>query len=237
VASARSRLLIALGGSAVLALAALVVVLAIGIRYVPGYPSVEERPEPLLTGRIAYIRWNDAGGACVHGRAASGGPDTVLWCAGGAGGYVDKAGTDVYPEWIDWDADGRLLVYGYGPNGLRRLTIEVTTGQIVTQDDLSTSVSRPDLTTRADGAVVGTTWHDDGTAEVMVRVPDGRTTTLFRDRGPDGYTIWNAQWSPHGDFVLAFDNERRVLVISATGEPRPRVLVRDADQVVWYQPA
>jgi hypothetical protein len=247
-ASVQSRRLVAVVGSAVLAIGAMVVIFAMGVRGVPDYPTVAEQPEPPLEGRLAYIRWEDSSGGpyaepCVFVLDIGGAENAVLcWSSGGVGRSVTGPASDVMPVWLEWDDDGYLRVGGYLSDSEVVVTIDVELGEEIGREERGRAEdfgrSDPPLPVRRDdGALVGTTWSDDGWAEVWIREPGAEQRSLVRDRGPDGYSFWNAGWSPGGDHVLVSDSERRTLVVSVTGDPAPRELVRDVDWVTWYQPS
>jgi hypothetical protein len=236
------RLVVAVIGAAVLAVLALVVVFAIGIRHVPDYPTLVEEPEPAVAGWIAYVDWetppaSGTFGPCVMVQEILG-PPQERWCQeGNPDQAMPEAGI---PSWLGADEGGHLLLAFYGGDDIRLLTMDVVTGEILGTTSLPVDTRPPDTSRRADGARLGTTYHDDGWAEVWIREPDGTVRTLLRDRGPDGYSFWNPRWSTRGDFVLVGDSEQRTIVVRAEGDPVPRVLSEGpapAGDLIWFQPA
>lgn len=242
-----TKLLVAIGGSLLLAVGAIVVIFAVGVRHVPDYPTIAEQPDPPVEGRLAYSTWDVpadvapySGGPCLFVQDIGGSLHTIS-CGEQSlvEGSPGLTAFEQFPQWFGWDDDGHLLVAEYisGPSTrVELVTIDVDTGEELSRDEIDPSTQPPDRSQREDGARVGTTWGDDGWAEVWMREPGLPQRQVLRDRGPDGYAFFNAQWSPRGDFVLVQDNERRTIVIAAEGDPVPRVLLSDAESVAWYQP-
>jgi hypothetical protein len=236
------RLVVAVIGSAVLAVVAVAVVFGIGLRRAPDYPTLTDEPEPVVSGWIAYLDWEEPQvsgrfGPCVMVQEI-GGPPEERWC--------EESGSDTavaqpeMPSWIGADEDGHLLLAIYRGESIEVVTMDALTGDIVSTTTLPADTRPPDTSRRADGARLGTTYHDDGWAELWVREANGSVRTILRDRGPDGYSFWSPRWSTRGDFVLVGDSEQRTIVVRAEGDPVPRVLTDGPAQtgdLVWFQPA
>ena len=89
---------------------------------------------------------------------------------------------------------------------------------------------------RADGATVGVT-SVDGCCRVVVS-HDGEDRTVLKVTDPGDYFLNSARWSPVGRWILVHDNLNRVIVMVADGDPKPRILLRDADlfSLDWFIP-
>ena len=79
---------------------------------------------------------------------------------------------------------------------------------------------------RANGATVGVTTVG-GCCRVVVSL-DGEDRTVLKVTHPGDYFLNGARWSPHGRWILVADNLNRVIVMVADGDPKPRILFRDA---------
>jgi dipeptidyl aminopeptidase/acylaminoacyl peptidase len=233
----RRRLIVLVVGGAVLAAAALIGILLIGVRSVPDFPELAERTDQAIQGRFAVIRWpgpegEELGGPCLEIIEADGATRSLA-CATPDGSPSEFE----FPAWFGWDDDGHLLLATFTPgNEITVRTVDADTGETISERTVPSDTKPPDTRTRDDGAVVGTEQHSDGTAVVWIDEPDGGRRTLLEVRGPDGYSFYNAAWSQRGDHVIVNDSERRAIVVSATGEPDPTVVADDVDQIAWYQP-
>lgn len=227
------RIVIAIAGCAALAVLAVALLLAIGIRHVPDLPTVRERPDPTVAGRLALQVWDDSRGMCVDVEELSTGERREVYCEGmPVSGFEQPMGIN----WFDWDDTGRLMLASYERDAIRVVTIDVDTGEVVDEGTLPSDTRPPDERARADGSTLSYPWNEDGRAVVYVNGPDGARRTLYEVRGPDGYTFVAAAWSPRGDYAVVRDSEGRWIVLRADGEPVPRILTEDADQLAWYQP-
>jgi DNA-binding beta-propeller fold protein YncE len=203
------------------------------VRHVPDFPTLAEQPDPALTGTIVYSGWTDDG-SCTW-LADLGSEPRQLWCG------EDPNAPFGYAAWHGFDETGNLLVASYevgpGTEGSTLFTVDPETLQVIAERPIDTSERPPDLTVRDDGARAAVSpGDDDGSWEVQV-VADGATRTVMTASGPDDYSMWGAQWSPDGRTIVVFDSERRAIAVAADGEPNPRVIATNADQLAWYQPA
>lgn len=238
------KLTVAVAGSALLTVGAVMAIFLIGVRHVPDFPTLAEQPDPPLTGRLAYLTWTPEddeasfGGPCLYVQDLGGERHTIS-CGDGSESGAATWRPDASIAWIGWDDAGHLLVAEHAttidtPSEI--VTIDVDTGDVLARDEVSAPRPPPDHSVSDDGARVSTVWRSDGWAEVWVSRPGERDRVLYRVRGPDGYSFWSAQWSPDGDFVLVSDSEQRTIAIAADGPPAPRVVLRNADMIAWYQP-
>lgn len=228
----RRRSLLAIAGCALLAIIAVASLLMIGIRHVPDFPTVRDRPEPAVTGRIALQVWDDQDGMCIDVEEIASGERRHVFCEGMPDGPFDQP---VGISWFGWTSAGTLQLASYEAQGIRLVTYDVDSGTVVDDQKLSSETRPPDMRRRADGAVVSTTFDEKGRAEVSVAEPGGIRRVVFRTRGPDDYGFWSAEWSTLGDHVVVQDSERRWIVVRAEGDPVPRILATDAERVAWLQ--
>jgi len=223
--SARSR-------AAVAVIAAVVsgAILLFGVKHVPSFPDVADQPEPAVTGTIAYLSWGEAG-PCLHVRAAAAAPEAErVRCAldqPGVGGFAFRP-------------DGTLAVYSYGPAGTTETVLDPDSLHVVSEQVLPAGTkavegwaSRDDR--NADGVRAVVERRGEGSWRVVARSGDSERELLATE-GPDDYWVGDAWWSPDGRWVLVTDSERRVLLLSGDGGGDTRVLVREADQLQWFQP-
>lgn len=141
---------------------------------------------PVVAGRLAYLTWDEQTAQYCLTVQDLGETPKALSC-GFEGGIEIGEQYDVWPQWMGWDDQGHLLVALYEPRGegvIVLITLDADTGYELTREELPTDTRPPDPTRRHDGARVGTTWSDDGTAEVWVREADGERRVLLRQRGP-----------------------------------------------------
>lgn len=227
------RVVIALVGCAVLVVVAVTSVLLIGIRNVPDLPTLREQPDPPVTGRLALQTWDDEEGMCIDVEELDTGERRHAFCEGMPVAPFDQP---MGVNWFNWNDDGQLLLASYEGEDIRLLTFDVDTLDVVSETTLPPDTRPPDRRQRADGSTLTAQWHEDGRATVYVNEPGGTRRTLYETRGPDGYAFWSAEWSSRGDYAIVRDSEDRWIVLRVEGgDPVPRILTTDADQVVWYQ--
>lgn len=224
---------IAVAGCAVLAVLAMTLLLLIGMRHVPDLPTVEEQPAPPITGRLALQIWDEDEGTCIDVQDLGSGERRHVWCEGVPVGPFDKI---MGIAWFGWSDEGRLQLASYEGSDIRLITFDVDTDAVVDEEVLPTDTRPPDTRQRADGSTLTTRSSDDGRAAVYVSSPAGDRRTLYEVRGPDGYSFWSAQWSTRGDHAVVRDSEGRWIVLRVDGDPVPRILTDDADQLAWYEP-
>ena len=229
----------ALGGAVVvLVLVGLVAVLVRQeARPVPAFPRLADRPDPSLTGTVAYT----APDGCVRVVAAAGSPSKEVYCPPTVDpSKLREEGKEAGPQ-LAWRADGRLEItmFRWKPTdgktdrapdlepGWQRL-VDVRTGTVTEVPAAEVpSTPRPIAgpTTNDDGQRL--TWTSDpASGHVVVKVTDqDGTRTLLDARGPGkyGYDLTSAAWAPSGDWVIADDG--RLLVITPDDPPQTRILV------------
>jgi hypothetical protein len=233
----RRRMTVLVIGGALLAIAAITGILLIGVRSVPDFPTLAERPDPTIEGRFAVMTWPDPDGGVPMGPCLeiieADGAVRPFACADGGGTPEFE-----WPAWFGWDEDGHLLLATFSPDRVITVkTVDVDSGETLSERTVPSDTQPPDTRTREDGAIVGTEQHDDGTAVVWIDEPGLERRTLLRVRGPDGYSFYSAAWSDQGDHVIVNDSEQRAIVMSVTGDPEPTVVSEDVEQIAWYQPA
>lgn len=227
------RVVVAIAGCVTLAVIAVGLLLIIGIRHIPDFPGVREKPVPEVAGRLAMQFWDDDTGMCIDVEDIDTGERTRVLCEGTPNGpYAQPVGI----SWFGWTDDGLLMLASYEGPGVRLVTYDVDTDEVVSDETLTTDVRPPDRSRRDDGAVASTRYSDDGRAVVYVAVPGSERRVLYEVRGPDDYGFWAAEWSMRGDHVVVQDSQRRWIVLRAEGDPVPRILAVDVDRIAWYQP-
>lgn len=214
------------------AVAGTVVIMITGVRHVPSWPTLRESPLGGVPGAIAGIRHDDTG-ACVVVVSPVGGDERELGCDAASRSYVDL---------VTWTHDGELRAITYEAGGPMTGTFDPTTGELrsVVADDLFDErqpvIPGSDGHRDSDGARVGAS-SDDGDAAITVTTADGQSEEILSVRGPRDYSIWQAWWSPDGQWVLAEDSEQRLLLVRASGEHEVRVVARGVSDAVWFDPA
>lgn len=227
------RMTIAIVGSAILVVLAVTLVLLMGLRYVPEFSTIRETPEPNVTGRLAIQNWTEDEGTCLDIEELETGVRKHVFCDGRPQGALASLKSI---SWFNWSADGKLMLASYQQPTIRLITYDVDSSTILKEATLPTDTPPPDMRTRADGSTLSTKWRSNGHAEVLVNAPDGSRRTLYETRGPDEYAFVSAEWSRRGNFAVVRDSEGRWIVLHVNGDPVPRILASEADQVAWYQP-
>ena len=213
--------------------AAVLAVFALGVRHVPNFPTVTERPDPGLRGRLVYSTYTDPAGRCIWVQNLGAAPRQFM-CDQSNSGY------DGYVAWYGFDADGRLVTArsaGLEGSSFTITTYDAETFVVISTRPGTANERPPDRQVRADGARVDVasgrrqgSWHIEVTES-------GVTRRVASINGPDDYELWNAEWSTDGTWIVVTDSERRFIVVPVSGLAEPRVLLRDVDQLDWYQPA
>jgi hypothetical protein len=214
---------------AVLVLAVvLVVVLVFGVIPLPDYPSLADHPDPSIPGTIAFV--SDDAASCLGVVPAGGGDVRELRC-----GSIETS----TPAWT---TDGLIATLDFTSAVPRYLLLDPMSGQVVDTVDTDSKSPEPlvteSQTTRSDGAVL-ITENSRGVATVEIRAPNEPARVLITANGPRDYRFDVATWSPDGAWVLVVDSEGRLLIVNASGDPTPKVLVTNAARWVaaaWYIP-
>lgn len=210
----------------VVAAAVLAVVLLVGIRRVPDYPTVAERRDPAVEGAIAYLQPpDDRSRPCVVVVAASGGAATEVYCP--ADGEE--------PGLMQWNDDGTLTLGLYVPFETdTAVRIDPRTGRSerISLNWESAFAYPPDVVSEpraSDGARLATdAWDEDDTTAWLDIQTGGDARRLVSARGPRGYGFLDPQWSPDGRWVLFRDTEERLLIVRDDERAEVRVVAHRA---------
>lgn len=227
-----NRPVVALGASAVVAVAVIAIVLVFGIIPLPTFASLQDSPDASITGTVAFLRGSGED-RCLWTVPASGGRAREVTCRieGRAAGSIGQ---------VAWTKDGELAVETWDEFGGSVLVLDARTGETLRQFRQATDKGLPvaramqDRSKRADGAIVTGGSPRRRIATITVRT-GGTSTEVLRADGPRDYGFRNVQWSPDGRWILAQDSADRLLVVPAT-PGRTRVLVEDAEQPSWFIP-
>lgn len=224
---ARTRQTVAVAGALVVALAVTAIVLVLGVIPLPDVPALSVQPKPALPGTIAYTR-GERDETCVH--AVRGGEDRELRCV------------EEYARLLGFTPDGDVAVEVFRDGPPTALVLDAGSGEVVRRMRPDRDVPRPgdpwdpwDRHTGPDGSELDAR-SDDGHAELLVIGPDGGERVLLSLDGPRDYRVRPAGWSPDGRFVLVIDSAGRLLVVSAAGDPQPRLVADDVSEAAWYLP-
>ena len=199
-------------------------VLAFAIIPLPEYPLLSDQPDSSIPGTVAFARW-EQDGQCISTVPAGGGEEHLVICE-------DNIGFGEFAP--GWTAEGLLVVEEFRPSGESFRLIDPDTGDTVERVPFEqTQVIREPIRINAfaesrDGLSV----EVDGSRGEPRLVIYGEGTaerTILSADGPADYWYDWATWSPDGNWILVNDSEGRVLVISPTGDPNPRILVEDID--------
>ncbi|HEX9259514.1 MAG TPA: hypothetical protein VF855_08240 [Acidimicrobiales bacterium] len=227
-------------GVAVLALATGAVgAFTFGIERAPRWPSLASAPEPAASGHVAWTTLESAPGepyseqTCLWLEDLASGPAVQLECRGYAGG-----GGPVYSAvWSGSDS----IVIRYGTR-----TLTVAAGKVLSSEQ-DTNPERPDGPAQPGfdsgdrlsqpGGPLSVSIEDDDHFRDQVVVHDGDASSVVLDAGPrDDYLFHRVQWSPDGRWLLVTDSRNRAVLVSAMGEPTPRVVATGAWDSQWVQP-
>ena len=207
---------------------------AFGVAPLPDYPSLADRPDPSIPGRVAFLRWG-ARPPCLYVVPARGGEPRRLRCADDRGEDTDWLGGPV-----GWTRDGDVVLQAFGPSGPRAIVLDPETGRtlerILGEAPLFTRTVPPDGSVRQDGARL-LVRRSGRTATVGIAPPDARPLEIARVSGPPGFSFWEALWSPDGEWVLLRDSNQNLLVLPARQDARPRLLAeRVTGPLAWHVP-
>lgn len=229
--------------SLVIVVVVVVIVAAFGIRRPPELPSLAEDPDETVPGTVALLQHTARGETCVDLVPAGGGEVTRLTCAEPVGGWIES---------LTWTPSGEVVLVRHGEpriGGRQTMTaaiVSVPDGEVIDEVELPGDWARPagGPGQRSEGTVVlAASSHRDGEARLIVRSPQGETTTIADLDGPEGYAFVEPRWSPDGGWILVRDTEQRLIIVAEDGEPGPRVLVDLGGRsggyvadVAWYVP-
>src|SRR5687768_1081263 len=109
------------------ALAVAAAIWAFGIAPLPDYPSLADRPDPSIPGRIAFVRFGER--PCVHVVAAGGGDVRRLLCSEEE--TWERGEVAWFGGPIRWTRDGRIVVQAFGPAGPEAIVVDPETGRVL----------------------------------------------------------------------------------------------------------
>lgn len=194
---------------------AVVAILAFGRTSYPAFPSLRERPDPAITGTIAFARYDDdAGGMCLWALPASGaGAPRRLRC-----GHVLSGP-------VAWE--GELIAVEQHTGGAAPVTLllDPETGDVRDR--------RPDIRRRPAPPAGDLLITDarDGRACLSVE-SDAGSRRVACVQGPRDYGWWSAQWSPDRRHAVVHDSAQRLLVVRIE-DGVVRLLAEDTGEAVW----
>ncbi|NIA26285.1 MAG: hypothetical protein GWP04_12070 [Gammaproteobacteria bacterium] len=208
----------------------LTVVLVFGVIPFPEYPSLAEQPDPSIPGTVVFTRGDDP--PCLEVVPAGGGVPRELRC--------DR---DVVGNGLAWTSDGLIVTFDASTYPPQYALIDPESGQVVERFDAGLEgpeplFPNPETSRRADGAVL-TAGQSAGGATLMIKEPNKESRLLLEVSGPRNYRFDIVRWSPDGNWALVIDSEERLLILRATGDPEPRVLVKGVARwmsAAWYIP-
>jgi hypothetical protein len=211
----------------------LTLVLTLAIIPLPEYPDLADDPDSSIVGAVAFIRRDD--GQCISTIPAGGGAEHEVLCDEDIGFGEFAPG---------WTPDGLLVVQEFGPSGERFLIIDPETGDTVDRVPFDRPeaerepISREPTPVSQDGSTV---FAEGGRGEprLLVESAGGTERTVLEAEGPADYRFEWVAWSPDGRWILLQDSEGRLIVVSAQGDPNPRILAEDIDgwmAAAWFIP-
>lgn len=209
------------------------VVTVLAPRSEPDFPSLQEQPQQVFRGTVAY--YSDSTG-CVRIVAAAGAPSKDVYCIPDEPIEVkEEKGKPIGPH-LAWLPDGHLSVTMYrmpdvpGPGvlpGWQRI-VDVRTGAVEEVPEADVPQAAPVIdhrTVAPDGSRL-TTVSEEGAAVISV-TEGGRTRVLLDVSGdPETYRMVPAYWSP--DFTWIAADDGRILIIDPTDPATSWVLTDDA---------
>jgi hypothetical protein len=229
VRSLRPKALLGLGAALVVLVAVATVFMLSGIRRPPSFASLADQPDEAVKGWLLFNRYH-GDEICLIVRAAGGGEERQISCSLEPTAYMTSASVD---------GDGRVLI---GVDAETSLLVDPHTGAIIDRAGADTTPrlddpidTGPNLrTVRSDGAEIEVrNDFGNGSTEVVVRRGSAERTIL-QVSGPPGYGLYNAEWSPDGNWVIAEDTmpvtdgaEVRYVLIDADSDAPPRTLFSD----------
>ena len=212
----------------------LVVVLVFGVIPYPDFASLSAQPDPSIPGTIAFMQGDDP--PCAMTIPASGGPAFEVGCGWEMGG-----------DGLAWTVDGMLVTLDFRGPTPDYVVLDPATGAVIERlpadvDSPEPLFERPDLATHdgmtvmaGSSAMLSRDRADKGAVIWVSREGDAAPTVLLEVDGPRDYRFQWATWSPDGNWVLVSDSLDRLLIVSATGDPTPRILVEDVQS--WSRPS
>jgi hypothetical protein len=233
--NADRRAIVSIVGAVFVLLLVTVIIVVFGVIPLPEFPLLADQPDASIPGTVAYLDFDDD--PCIFTVPASGGEPTEVWCG------------REYIEFPAWTADGLLVLTDWTTEPAY-LLIDPATGAEVDRvpveeqgnDRQLPALPMDERRERSDGAKVFTDGrNDDDEVEVFVRLATGDQETILSAADvPSDYYLYDAQWSPDGEWVLVADSAGRLLVVGADGIPGVRVLVDGLQdwgtQAAWFIP-
>jgi len=210
-------------------------VLTLAIIPVPAFPLLADQPDSSIPGTVAFSRW-ESDGQCISTLPAGGGEEHLVICDQNIGFGEFTPG---------WTPDGLLIIEEFRANSDLFRLVDPETGDTVERMTFEMeSVAREPIRINNFGvSTAGMTVEVDGPrGEPRLFVYGESTperTVLAAEGGPADYWFNWAAWSPDAEWILVQDTEGRVLIVSATGDPNPRILVEDIDSWMgasWFIP-
>ena len=239
--AARSTTAALLAGGIVVVATAVIVIF--GFVPIAEYPPLAQEPDPELSGMIAYSIPEDSdhadefGSRCVYVLELPEGQAREITCREEIGWSM--AWTD--DGWLIVESFGRFNEFEQEFHDFGLALIEPVEGgafETASYEGDPNFLFSGQRQTRQDGTRVRI---DGAGTTVVLSSPDGSTRDLFgSDTAPSNYRLNEAQWSPDGEYVLVVDTEGRIIVASASGDPRPRVIAETGHEyegtMAWYLP-
>ncbi|MGH7571807.1 MAG: DUF2157 domain-containing protein [Gemmatimonadota bacterium] len=230
-ADRHARRLRALVAAVGIALAVAVGVWVFGVAPLPDYPSLAARPDPSIPGRVAFLRWGTR--PCLYVVPASGGDPRRLRCASRGEGDADWLGGPV-----GWTRGGRIVVQAFGPSGPRALVLDPETGRLLERIQVDEPLLARPLTQVGSGGPEDARLlvnRSDGEATLGIASHDSSPREIARVSGPQGYTFWEALWSPDGEWILIRDSNQNLLIVRAQEGAPVRILAdRVSGPFAWH---
>jgi hypothetical protein len=195
----RDRRVLAIVGSAVVAVAAVVVVVLTSLAPTPQFSSLADDPQ---TGVVAYGR--------------SGAGEVVMVDLASGVSTTSALGRD--SEILGWDENGDLVVASWGPGTERHMVVDASTGEVANE-----SAGPPDDEI---AQPVAGLWSEHRDGQVVILGAGSRVLVSFD--APRAYEITTAASFDDGRVVFV-DSLGRVAVAEATEDVRPVLVAEDAE--------
>ncbi len=218
------------------ALAVAAAIWAFGIAPLPDFPSLADRPDPSIPGRVAFVRFGER--PCVHVVPAGGGAARRLLCSDED--TWERGEVAWFGGPIRWTRDGRIVVQAFGPAGSEAIVVHPETGRVLDRIAVEEPLAERPLPgsddVRSDGAKLIV--RRSGREAVLGFAPvDASPREVARVSGPPTYTFWEARWSPDGEWILVRDSNQDLLVVRAADRAPVRLLAdRVSGPFAWYIP-